>query len=376
MSERQNSQPDPYGREMARRTGTATLPLHTGRAPRWLFQRMTALARGITEAIIIERGPNAFLKRLSDPFWFQAFGCVLGFDWHSSGVTTTVCGALKQGLAGAEADTSIYVAGGKGRASRRTPAELEEHASRLGLDGESLVYASRMSAKVDSAAVQDGYQIYHHSFFFTPSGQWAVVQQGMHGQARSARRYHWLGEAIDDFVCEPHAAICSERREQLVLDFVARDSSAARSAAAEIARERPGLVQKEVAKILALGLPSRHHVDVRRDVNPRNLSKVLLATYEEQPHDFEALLAIRGVGAKTIRALAFIAELAHGKPASYSDPARFSFAHGGKDGYPYPVDRENYDRSVEWLRDAVSRARIGNSDRLQALRRLASWEAS
>lgn len=361
---------------MAHRTGTATLPLHTGRAPRWLFQRMTALARRITEAVVLEHGPTALLRRLSDPYWFQAFGCVLGFDWHSSGLTTTVCGALKQGLAGTETDTGIHVAGGKGRASRRTPDELRHHASRLGLDGEALVYASRMSAKVDSAALQDGYQIYHHSFFFTRSGAWAVVQQGMHDEARSARRYHWLGESVADFVSEPHAAICAERYEQLVLDFVAKDSADARIAAAEIARERPGLVQKEVARILTLKLPARHHVDLRRDVNPRNLSRVLITTYEQQPEDFAALLAFKGVGAKTIRALALIAELAYGKPASYRDPARFSFAHGGKDGYPYPVDRDNYDRSIEWLREAVSRARIGEVDRLQALRRLASWETS
>jgi hypothetical protein len=335
---------------------------------------MTNLARYITEAMVIEHGPSAFLRRLSDPYWFQAFGCVLGFDWHSSGVTTTVCGALKQGLAGTESDTGIHVAGGKGRTSRRTPDELRDRALRLGLDGERLVYASRMSAKVDSAALQDGYQIYHHSFFFTPSGEWAVVQQGMHDEARSARRYHWLGESVADFVCEPHAAICTERHEQLVLDFVAKDSAAARTAAAEIACERPGLVQKEIAGILSLNLPARHHVDLRRDVSPRNLNTVLLTTYERQPEDFAALLALKGVGAKTIRALALIAELAYGKPVSHRDPARFSFAHGGKDGYPYPVDRDNYDQSIDWLREAVSRARIGAGDRLMALRRLASWE--
>ena len=360
---------------MARRTGTATLPLHSGRAPRWLFQRMTALARALTETIVIEHGPATFLQRLADPFWFQAFGCVLGFDWHSSGVTTTVCGALKAGLASAEADTSIYVAGGKGATSRRTPAELRERAARLGLDGERLVYASRMSAKVDSAAVQDGYQIYHHSFFFTPMGDWAVVQQGMHAAARSARRYHWLGERVSDFVCEPHTAICSERRERSVLNLVAADSIGARDAAAAVARENPQRVQQEVGRILTLELPARHHVDIRRDVNPRNLSKVLLTTYEAQPTDFEALLALKGVGAKTLRALALIAELAHGQPASYRDPARFSFAHGGKDGHPYPVDRESYDRSIAWLRDAVSRARVGHSERLRALKRLSRWEA-
>ncbi|UCC72237.1 MAG: DUF763 domain-containing protein [Gemmatimonadota bacterium] len=360
---------------MARRTGTATLPLHSGRTPRWLFRRMTELARALTEAIVIEHGATAFLERLADPFWFQAFGCVLGFDWHSSGVTTTACGALKAGLAGAEADTTIYVAGGKGAASRKTPVELREHTARLGLDGESLVYASRMSAKVDSAAVQDGYQIYHHSFFFTAKGDWAVVQQGMQEADRSARRYHWLSRQVSDFVCEPHAAICSERRGRVALNLVAEESAGARVAAAEIAREKPETVQREVSDILRLELPERHHVDARRDVSPRNLSKVLLTTYEAQPADFEALLALNGVGAKTIRALALIAELAHGQPASFRDPARFSFAHGGKDGHPFPVDRESYDRSIDWLRDAVGRARIGNSDRLQALRRLARWEA-
>lgn len=336
---------------------------------------MTHLARSVTEAVVVEYGPDFFLRRLSDPFWFQAFGCVLGFDWHSSGITTTVCGALKQGLAGTESDTGILVAGGKGRTSRRTPEELRDHAARLGLDGDALVYASRMSAKVDSAALQDGYQVYQHSFFFTPAGRWAVVQQGMHAEARLARRYHWLGESVSDFVCEPHAAICTERHEQLVLDFVAKQSAGARAAACEIARQPPGLVQREVAKILTLELPSRHHVDLRRDVAPRNLSKVLLTTYERQPEDFAALLALRGVGAKTIRALALIAELTHGTPASFHDPARFSFAHGGKDGYPYPVDRENYDQSIEWLRDAVARARLGDHERLKALRRLAGWEA-
>ena len=336
---------------------------------------MTQLARALTEAIVIEHGPKLFLERLADPYWFQAFGCALGFDWHSSGVTTTVCGALKLGLSGAEADTSIYVAGGKGRASRKTPDELRDHASRTGLDGDALVYASRMSAKVDSAALQDGHQIYHHSFFLTGTGEWAVVQQGMNDGARTARRYHWLGSRVSDFVCEPHSGICSQRPEQYVLNFVAAESAGARSAAAEIAREKPAIVQREVADILSLKLPARHYVDIRRDVNPRNLGKILLATYQAQPADFEALLALKGVGAKTVRALALVAELAHGQPASYRDPARFSFAHGGKDGFPYPVDRETYDRSIDWLRDAVGRARLGQSERLRALRSLARWES-
>jgi hypothetical protein len=360
---------------MARRTGTATLPLHTGRAPRWLFERMRVLGRALTEAIVIEHGPGVFLERLSDPYWFQAFGCVLGFDWHSSGVTTTVCGALKAGLTGAEADTDIYVAGGKGATSRKTPDELRNAAARLSLDGERLVYASRMAAKVDSAALQDGFQIYHHSFFFTSAGEWAVVQQGMQETSRTARRYHWLGSRVSDFVCEPHVAVCSERPAQMILNLVADEAAGARGAAATIARESPGRVQREVGRILSLEMPSRHHLDVRRDIAPRNLSKVLIATYESQPGDFEALLALPGVGARAVRALALIAELAYDQPASTRDPARFSFAHGGKDGHPYPVDRATYDGSIDWLRGAVGQARIGRSDRVEALKRLASWRS-
>jgi len=336
---------------------------------------MKVLARSLTEAIVLEHGPSAFLERLSDPYWFQAFGCALGFDWHSSGVTTTVCGALKAGLVGAEADTGIHVAGGKGAASRKTPAQLRDAANRLSLDGERLVYASRMAAKVDSAALQDGYQIYHHSFFLSAAGDWAVVQQGMQEANRSARRYHWLGSRVSDFVCEPHAAVCSQRPAQMVLNLVAEEAAGARCAAATIARETPERVQREVGRIVSLELPTRHHVDISKDIAPRNLGRVLISTYEAQPADFEALLALRGVGARALRALALIAELAHGAPASLRDPARFSFAHGGKDGHPYPVDRETYDRSIAWLRDAVARARIGNSDRMQALRRLAQWES-
>lgn len=358
---------------MGRRTGSAELPLHTGRAPRWLFDRMARLARALVEVIVVEEGPAGFLRRLSDPFWFQAFGCVLGFDWHSSGLTTTVCGALKVGLTGAETDTGIFVAGGKGRASRRTPTELRGRADRVGLDGDRLAYTSRMTAKVDSAAVQDGHQIYHHSFFLTDDGGWAVVQQGMNEGRRTARRYHWLGSRVEDLVCEPHAAICSQARETRVLDLVARTATGARNASAEIARDRPHRTRREIRRLLHLQLPARHHIDLRRDLNPRNLDHVLLRTYEAQPPDFESLLALRGVGAKSLRALALISELAYGEPASFRDPARYSFAHGGKDGHPYPVDTETYDRSVEWLRQAVARARIGRTDRLHALRRLDGW---
>ncbi|MDX1623273.1 MAG: DUF763 domain-containing protein [Gemmatimonadota bacterium] len=359
----------------ARRTGTADLPLHRGRAPRWLFDRMRRLAPAIVEAIVIDRGPAAFLERLSDPRWFQALGCVLGFDWHSSGVTTTVCGALKSGLAGAEADTGIRVAGGKGAASRRTPSELVGIADVLGLDGDALVYNSRMAAKVDSAALQDAYQVYHHAFFVAASGEWAVVQQGMRERDRSARRYHWLGSRVEDFVVEPHAAIASDGPRQRVLDLTSSDAAGSRSASAEIARESPDAVLREVDRLTVLRMPRRHEIDLARDVDPRHLRKVLTATWEEQPADFERLLSIRGVGPKAVRALALIAELAYGERASVRDPARFSFAHGGKDGHPRPVDRETYDRSIAWLREAVGRARTGRTERTKALKRLARWES-
>ncbi len=357
------------------RTGQAVLPLHGGRAPRWLFERMVRLARGVALAIVEEKGPCELLRRLSDPFWFQAFGCVLGFDWHSSGLTTTVCGALKEALAGLERDSGVHAAGGKGAASRRTPAEIASHCERLGRSPEPLVYASRMSAKVDSAAVQDGYHIYHHSFFFLPDGTWCVVQQGMNRDARLARRYHWLSETVGDFVCEPHAAVCAQRTESRVLNMVARESGASREASARLAREEPARLMEEIRRALTLVLPRRH--DVRReDVDSPRLASILVRTYERRPENYEALLGVEGVGPKTVRALALLGEIIHGARPSFRDPARFSFAHGGKDGHPYPVDRATYDRSVEYLREALRRARIGSPDRLRALRSLSVMNQS
>jgi hypothetical protein len=230
---------------MTNRTGSATLPLHGGKAPRWLFDRMSQLAPAIAEIIVLEQGRSEFLRRLSDPYWFQAFGCVLGFDWHSSGVTTTVCGALKQGLATRSNELGVFVAGGKGKASRRTPLELANYGEHLGLDGARLAYNSRMAAKVDSAAVQDGFGIYHHSFFLTNEGEWAVVQQGMRANDRTARRYHWLGSQVNDFVNEPHAAIASDAHSENVINMVATESSDARSVSTEFARQEPRLVGKE-----------------------------------------------------------------------------------------------------------------------------------
>lgn len=353
---------------MRARTGTAQLPLHTGRAPAWLFSRMVKLAREISIHVVSEFGPEEMLRRLSDPFWFQAFGCVLGFDWHSSGVTTTVTGAVKEGIRGLESELGLYAGGGKGAASRQTPAEIAAACEKLSMDARPLVYASRMSAKVDSAAVQDGYQLYHHAFFFTPSGGWCVVQQGMNDGNGMARRYHWLSTAIRSYVNEPHAAVCAETQAP-TLNLVAEESEPVRAASAELARQTPDVVLTALKQMPALSMPRRHAV-LRADVNPQYLQKILLKTWERAPEDFETLLGMEGVGGRTLRALALVSEIIYGTPASTRDPARFSFAHGGKDGFPYPVDTGTYDTTVEVLRNAVTKAGIDRSERVQALKRL------
>lgn len=356
------------------RKGIATLPLHGGKAPRWLFSRMKLLAREIVIALVSEYGPEEVLRRLSDPFWFQAFGCVLGFDWHSSGVTTTACGAVKEGIKDLGSDLGLFVAGGKGKVSRGTPAELTGIIERYGLplDPEKLKYCSRMSAKVDSTALQDGYQIYHHCIFFTASGRWSVVQQGMNEETRYARRYHWLSETLNDFVVEPHNAVCCDAQGR-VLNFVADESEKARQAITWLSREKPIHVLTELSKLPILELPEHH--DVRSsDIDMNRVARILLATYEAQPLCFETLLGIPNVGPKTLRALSLISELVYDAPASIRDPARFSFAHGGKDGYPYPVDRKTYDRSIDLLRKALQAAKIGRTEKIEAFKRLNARE--
>jgi len=347
--------------------GTADLPLHHGRAPRWLFSRMTQLAGSIVELVILEYGVAGLLERLSDPAWFQAVGCVLGFDWHSSGVTTTTCGAIKEGIRGKEKELGLFVAGGKGAASRKTPAEIEAWGERIGLDAAPLIEASRTSAKVDSSAVQDDYQIYHHVFFFDAGGSWAVVQQGMNDATGMARRYHWRSEDVDDFVCEPHTAVCCDHRGR-PLNLVAQASADVRSLSAEIARERPVKLVGELTHLKSISLPRRHEIVVS-DISPKRLAGVFTKTYESQAEGFRELLLVPGVGAKTLRALALIAELVYGKEPSFEDPARYSFAHGGKDGIPYPVDRELYDQNIEILQRGIRRAKLGRDDELRALRR-------
>jgi len=357
------------------RTGFAQLPLHNGKAPRWLFDRMVRLAREVLCHIVADYGAAEVLRRLSDPLWFQAFGCVLGFDWHSSGVTTTTCGAVKEGIRGLESELGLHAAGGKGAVSRRTPSEIEQACEASSTDAGPLVYASRMSAKVDSAAVQDGCQIYHHAFFFTARGEWCVVQQGMNDASSMARRYHWLGESVSNLVCEPHAAVCCDRTGK-VLNLVAEESGGARDGAAEVAREHPSRTLSLVQRLPELVMPGRHEVSLS-DRDPRRLERILLKTYERAPEDFEALLGIEGVGAKTLRALSLVAELIHGhaKGASTRDPARFSFAHGGKDGTPFPVDRTAYDRTIETLRRALDRSKVERTEKVSALRRLAAFAA-
>jgi hypothetical protein len=333
---------------------------------------MVLLSREILTHIVEEYGSGEVLRRLSDPFWFQAFGCVLGFDWHSSGVTTTVCGAVKEAVRAPGFEWGLFATGGKGAASKKSPVQIVEVCDRLGRDPAGLVHASRTAAKVDNAAVQDGYQLYHHVFFFTSAGDWSVVQQGMNDATSTARRYHWLSENVTSFVEEPHEAVCCDARGE-TLNLVASESGGVRRASTELAGLPPDTTLRAIEKVPDLRLPARHLLFPEMDVDSRYLSKILLKTYERAPENFETLLAMEGVGPKTLRALALASELIYGTPVSTRDPARFAFAHGGKDGIPFPVDRPTYDRTIGILRRAVDRARIDRSDRVRALKRLAQF---
>lgn len=345
---------------MPRHTGYASLPLHGGKAPAWLFGRMVRLSREILIYLAAEYGAREILRRLSDPFWFQAFGCVLGFDWHSSGVTTTVCGAVKESLTDLDREIGFFAAGGKGGASRKTPAQIAAVCERLGRDPRPLVYASRTSAKVDSAAVQDGYQLYHHVFFFTAAGEWAVVQQGMSDETRTARRYHWLSSRVESFTDEPHEAVCCDVRGD-TLNLVAHENDAIRRGSVALAGGRPEIALAAIGRVPTLVLPARHELLPEIDVASAYLEKILIKTYENPPEDYEALLGVEGVGPRTLRALALASELLHGTPASLRDPARFAFAHGGKDGIPFPVDKLTYDKTIEILEKAINRSAVDRS---------------
>jgi hypothetical protein len=330
---------------------------------------MVPLSREIVTFMAGEFGREEVLRRLSDPYWFQAFGCVLGFDWHSSGLTTTVCGALKEGLKPVAKDLGLYVAGGKGATSRKTPAEIAAVCEKTGLDPEPLVHASRLSAKVDNSAVQDGYQLYHHAFIFTAAGDWCIVQQGMNDANAMARRYHWLSQNVRSYVDEPHAAVCCDAQAE-TLNLVAHESAATRAASATLAAQRPEVVLEALGHLPSLELPRRHELRAELDVDPVRLGKILVKTYEAAPPDFEALLGIEGVGAKTLRALALTSELVYGTKASVRDPARYAFAHGGKDGTPFPVDRATYDKTIDVMRNALNKAAIDRSEKVAAFKRL------
>jgi hypothetical protein len=353
------------------KTGVAHLPLHYGKAPPWLFQRMKSLAKEITLFVIDAYGVNEMLSRLSDPYWFQAFGCVLGFDWHSSGVTTTVCGAMKEGMKGMEKEVGFFITGGKGRTSRKTPQEIEEICDQRSINGVPLIYASRMSAKVDSAAVQDGYQIYHHTFFFTQTGQWAVVQQGMNEETRYARRYHWFSQGVKDFVCEPHWAVCCDQRKES-LNLVALESDQARQAITELSHEKPEFLMTTGKRAVELYLPKEHPIPFE-EIHLERLEKIFIQIYDRSPENFEQLLGLQGVGPKSLRALSLISELIYGAKPSFKDPARFSFAHGGKDGHPYPVNRKVYDQTIEVLKSAVEKSRVGDREKMEAIQRLKNF---
>ncbi|GBQ10176.1 hypothetical protein CFR78_07605 [Komagataeibacter rhaeticus] len=368
---------------MTRRAGAADLPLHTGRVPAWLGQRMARLGGVIAQAVIHHYGRDEFLRRLAHPFWFQSFGAVMGMDWHSSGMTTSVIGALKRGLAPLSGELGLYVCGGRGRHSRRTPDELRVVGDRTGLDATPLVATSRMVAKVDSAAVQDGFDLYLHGFVVAADGRWTVIQQGMHTGRRMARRYHWLSEGLESFVDAPHAAIEGRMAQDAIVNLTDRRAAPSRRGQLDLLHAMgPDGLTREVTRIEGrvppapaqgnlphLFLPAHH--DVRPvDVNMRRLHGALAAAAEAGPRDFADLLRVPGVGARTVRALALVAEVVHGAPCRFSDPARFSLAHGGKDRHPYPVPVAVYDRTLSVMKAAVSAARLGREERLDAIRRL------
>ncbi|KPF97309.1 hypothetical protein IP86_14015 [Rhodopseudomonas sp. AAP120] len=364
---------------MTRRSGSADLPLHGGRVPQWLADRMSTLGAIVCQAIVHHYGREELLARLAHPFWFQAFGSVMGMDWHSSGITTSVIGALKRGLAPLGSELGIYVCGGRGRHSRRTPDELSALGQRVGFDGDALTRASRLVAKVDSAAVQDGFDLYLHGFFVTDDGQWTVVQQGMNETKRQARRYHWHSENLKSFVEAPHAAIDGPTQGQIV-NLTDRRAAPSREAQLELLADLgpDGVVRTYLdatteppaqAMLPHLIMPAHH--DVRAaDVFTRRLHGTLAAAAERGPIDFPELLLTPGVGARTVQSLAMVAEVVHGAPYRFADPARFSLAHGGKDRHPYPVPIKVYDETIRVLKSAVQSAKLGRDEELQTIRRL------
>jgi len=348
-----------------KRSGTADMPLHYGHVPKWLSERMSRMGLAITEAIIAEYGTAEVLRRLSDPFWFQSLGAVMGMDWHSSGITTSVMGALKSAINPLSKELGIYICGGKGKSSRNTPQELLLYSNRNGLNGDELVRSSKLSAKVDNTALQDGFQLYMHSFVLNTEGLWTVVQQGMRDGSATARRYHWHSAGMKSFVDAPHTAICGANQGP-ILNMVAQEASPARDAVLSMTTEHPSRMLSEVQHLV---MPSHH--DVRaKDIDLKRLGAMLWLTHDKQPSDFEELLLLQGMGPRTLQSMALVSEVIYGTPSRSSDPARFSFANGGKDGHPFPVPVNVYDETLKVLSAAVGKAKIGESDKLQAIRKL------
>jgi hypothetical protein len=350
-----------------KRSGIADLPLHGGRVPAWLAGRMTRLGTAICESVLYSYGDSELLSRLSDPFWFQALGCVMGMDWHSSGITTSVLGALKRGLNPRAHELGIHVCGGRGRHSRKTPDELREVADQRGLDGDALARVSRLTAKVDNNAIADGFQLYLHSFVVSKSGEWTVVQQGMNDSTGLARRYHWHSANVRDFVNEPHTAIVGGSAVSGdIMNLVDHRALPAHKALLEITHERPDRMLRDVPRLI---MPVHHEVRAA-DVDLKRLGAVLAVAYERDLRDFASLLLLENLGPRTLQSLALVAEVIHGTPTRFADPARFSFAHGGKDGHPFPVPLKTYDESLSVLRKSLDQAKLGHSEKLDGFRRL------
>jgi len=357
--------PAKWDNDLVKRSGVADLPLHGGRVPAWLATRMVTLGTAITESVLHHYGRAEFLSRLSDPFWFQALGTVMGMDWHSSGITTSVMGALKKGLNPRAHELGIYICGGRGQHSRNTPDELRAIADKVSLDGDELVRTSRLTARVDNNAIADGFQIYLHSFVITSDGDWAIVQQGMNEASRLARRYHWHSAAVRDFTLDPHTGIVGQSTG-VITNLVDARAQPAQDALLAIARDDPA---RTVAEVRRLQMPAHH--DVRPgDVNEKRLGAVLALAHERELRDFASFLLLEQLGPRTLQSLALVAEVVHGAPTRFQDPARFAFAHGGKDGHPFPVPLQVYDESIAVLRRALDGARVGRTDKLDGIARL------
>lgn len=348
-----------------KKSGTADLRLSGGAIPSWLFSRMKALSLPIVEAILQERGAKDFLSRLSDPYWFQSFGAVIGMDWNSSGVTTAVMAALKATINPHAKQLGIYICGGKGKASLKTPAELVTIGNDTGLDGHYLAHCSKLSAKVDNTALQDGFNLYLHSFILSAEGDWTVIQQGMQSTTGLARRYHWHSGTVKSFTEEPHSAVCGEN-QGAILNLVHAKAKPTQKAILQIARENP---EKILSEIPHMKLPVYDAIKPK-DVDLNRLGAVLWLAKEQSTQSFEELLMLKGLGPRTLQSLTLVSEVIHGTPSRFSDPARFSFAHGGKSGVPFPVPTKIYDETIAVLKDAVDRAKIGNSDKQKAIQSL------